>query len=88
MCTTFASSDRDTGHETNGDKAEFEMSPVTWSRDTRDTILPCAGYTWFHRRRSSGDIEPRVGSSLGTSAYNKLTFFFHGNSLGWRVRKT
>ena len=76
MCTTFASNDRDTGYEMRDDMAESEMSPVTWSRDTRDTSLLCAVYTWFHHRRRSGDIEPRVGLSLGTSAYDKIIFSF------------
>jgi len=75
-CKTFASSDRDTERETNADKAESEMSPEPWSRDTRDTTLLCAVYTWFHRRRNSCDIEPRVGSSLGTSAYFFTLIFF------------
>ena len=75
-CTTFVSNDRDTEYETSGDRAESEMSPVPWSRDTRDTSLLCAVYTWFLHRRRSGDIEPRVGLSLGTSAYNKSIFSF------------
>jgi hypothetical protein len=94
MCTTFSSNDRGTGYETNGDRAESEMSPVPWSRDTRDMSLLCAAYMWFHRRRRSGDIEPRVGSSLGTSAYDKSIFSFtvipsvaenEGPSLGVRA---
>ena len=76
MCTTFSSNDRDTGYETNGDKAESEMSPVPWSRDTRDTSLLCAVHTWFHQLRRSGDIEPHVGLSLGTSAYQLRIFLF------------
>ena len=93
-CTTFASNDRGTEYETSGGRAESEMSPVPWSRDTRDTSLLCAGHTWFHRRRRSGDIEPRVGLSLGTSAYDKSIFFFtvipsvaenEGPSLGVRA---
>ena len=65
-----------TWFETNADRAESEMSPVPWSRDTRDTSLLCAVHTWFHHRRRSGDIEPHVGLSLGTSAYNKTIFSF------------
>jgi len=76
MCTPFASNDRDTGYEMCDDMAESEMSPVPWSRDTRDTSLLCAVYTWFHHRRRSGDIEPRVGLSLGTSAYFFMFIFF------------
>ena len=72
----FVSNDRDTVYETSVDKIEFEMYPVPWSEDTRDTSLLCAVHTWFHRRRLTGDIEPRVGSSLGTSAYFFTLIFF------------
>jgi len=49
MCTTFASNGRDNVHETNGDKAESEMSHVPWARDTRDMSLLCVVHMWFHQ---------------------------------------
>jgi hypothetical protein len=78
----FASNGRGTGYEMNDGRAGSEMSPVPLSRDTRDTSLLCAVYTWFRPRQRSGDIEPHVGSSLGTSAYFFTLFFFlHINTI-------